>query len=306
MLLGGINDFLEYTSGYYGISTDLTSEDLRKISAENERNHELIVKELKLQSLSIKPLVITITNPESLVVPFIIPEMLNGNIFENVDDIEIRLFTANTERLKGLKMEIEDLASSKLRSLKLFKSEREAFTDCDYVILLDDLISDSDTTDGIYQNPYTSLAKNIDQFSKSSCKILISPFWSRSETYSLVETFSQHLERINRSRNVIGNSMSEEMIAKSLLSHRLKVNPAYVKDVILVGQSLQNAYYIDISKAKVTNFDGAVWARKGTHWLSLVNMVADKDWIHKDFIASVHERSTSYYLLILLLNLILI
>lgn len=84
--------------------------------------------------------------------------------------------------------------------------------------------------------------------------------------------------------------MCEEMIAKSLLAQRLKVNPAYVKDVILVGQSLQDTYYIDISKAKVTNFDGAVWARQGTHWLSLVNMIADKDWIHKEFLASVHER----------------
>lgn len=84
--------------------------------------------------------------------------------------------------------------------------------------------------------------------------------------------------------------MCEEMIAKCLLSHRLHVNPAFVKDVIMVGQSLQDTFYIDISKAKVSNFDGAVWARNGSHWLPLVNMVADKEWIHKDFIVSLHQR----------------
>jgi len=295
MLLGGINDFLEYTNGYYGISTELTSEDLRKISAENERNLTLVNEELESKLQSIKPLIVTITNPESSVLPFIIPEILNGNIFGQVNEIEIRLFTFYTDRLKGLKMEIEDLASSKLRSLKLFKTEKEAFKDSDYVILLDELISTPDTLDDIFQNPYTNLAKNIDQFAKTTCKILITPLEYRSETYALVETFCQHLERIDRTKNVIGNSMSEEMIAKSLLAHRLKVNPAYIKDVILVGQSLQNEYYIDISKAKVTNYDGAVWARKGSHWLSLVSMIADKDWIHKDFIFSVHERSKNIF-----------
>ncbi len=68
------------------------------------------------------------------------------------------------------------------------------------------------------------------------------------------------------------------------------MNPAYVKNVIFVGESLEDSYYIDISQAKVTDFDGAVWARKGTHWLSLVNMIADKDWIHKDFPNLINER----------------
>lgn len=84
--------------------------------------------------------------------------------------------------------------------------------------------------------------------------------------------------------------MCDEMLAKSILAQRLKVNPAYLKDVILFGQSISDSYFLDISRAKVTDFDGAVWARKYTHWLSVVNQVADKDWMHKDFLTLLKER----------------
>lgn len=80
MLLGDVNHFLEYTKGYYGVSTELTSEDLRKISSENEQTHNVIENERILEMKSIKPLVITITNPDSAILPFLLPEILNGMI----------------------------------------------------------------------------------------------------------------------------------------------------------------------------------------------------------------------------------
>ena len=290
MLLGDVNDFLEYTKGYYGISTDLTSSDLRKISFENEKTHSIISKEHVQQQDNIKPLIVTITNPETAALNFLLPDLLNGNTFGTTCDISIRLYSEKpSAKLEGLKMEIEDLASPKLRQIKICTNSQEAFKESDYVILFDELTKEDESSPNC-TNPYISLAKDIDKLVKRSCKILITPLASRSETYGIVNVFSRHLDRIDARTNLIGNSMCEELIAKSLLAHRLKVNPAYIKDVILVGQSLQDTYYIDISKAKVTNYDGAVWARKGTHWLSLVNMIADKDWIHKEFVDSVHER----------------
>ena len=78
MLIGDVNDFLEYTKGYYGISTELTSEDLRKISAENANTYGIIKREQQQEEENIKPLIITITNPESIVLDFLLPEILNG------------------------------------------------------------------------------------------------------------------------------------------------------------------------------------------------------------------------------------
>ena len=296
MLVGDVNDFLEYTKGYYGVTTDLTSQDLRKISAENEQTFKYKQKQKQLELERIEPLTITLTNPESSVLYFLLPEMLNGNIFGVQNDISIRLYSnSKSNNLEGLKMEIEDLASTKLRYVQIYNDHKEAFKNCDYVILFDELasINEENSEQSQFVNPYIDLAKQIDEYAKVTCKILITPFESRSDIYALVNIFSKYLKRIDARTNLIGNSMCEEMMAKSVMAHRLKINPACVKNVIFIGQSLNDSYYIDISQAKVTDFDGAVWARKGTHWLSLVNMIADKDWIHKEFIQSVHERGNN-------------
>ena len=87
------------------------------------------------------------------------------------------------------------------------------------------------------------------------------------------------------------------MLAKAVLAHRLRINPAYVKNVLVVGQSLKDSFYIDLTYGKITDYDGAVWAKTETHWLNLVNMLADKDWIRKEFMNLVQERGKWKFLL---------
>jgi hypothetical protein len=79
MLLGDVNDFLEYSKGYYGISTELTSEDLRKISSENESTYNIIQKEHERERENHRQCIVTITNPENPVLNFILPDILNSN-----------------------------------------------------------------------------------------------------------------------------------------------------------------------------------------------------------------------------------
>lgn len=295
MLLGDTNDFLEYTKGYYGISTELTSSDFKKISAENEKTNQIINEERKKVLSRIKPIVVTITNPESPALYYVIPEFLNGNVFGQSNDVVIRLYSEkNSKKLEGLRMEIEDLAGINMRNIKIYNDPEHAFKDSDFAVLLDELQStdeqDVNNTLSEYYNPYVSLAKDIDEFAKKSCKILITPHKSRSEIYALVNVFSKYLKRIDPKKNLIGNSMCEEMLAKSILAHRLRVNPGFIKNVVLIGQSFDNSFFIDISNAKVTDYDGAVWAKTNSHWLSLVNMIADLDWLKKDFLDLIKER----------------
>jgi hypothetical protein len=297
MLLGDANAFQEYARDYYAISSDypqiksktLISDDLRKISAENANVYKVVEGEKQQVRASIKPLNVTITNPETPVLYYIISEILSGEVFGKTD-IFIRLYTEDkSDKIEGLRMEIEDLASIKLRNIKIVNNAVEAFTNCDYAILFDELKRTGESSK-TFHNPYVSLAKNIDQYANSSCKILITPLVSRSEIYALVNVFSKHLKRINPKKNLIGNSMCEEMLVKAVLAHRLKINPAYVKNILIIGQSLKDSFYVDLSYGKVTDYDGAVWARTNTHSLNLVNMVADRDWIRKEFLALVQER----------------
>jgi hypothetical protein len=89
---------------------------------------------------------------------------------------------------------------------------------------------------------------------------------------------------------VIGNSLCDEMLVKSVLSSRLKVDPAHIKNVMLVGQGINASFYVDLTHGEVTDYDGAVWARTNSHWRNLVHLVADRDWIKRDFVNLVHER----------------
>lgn len=295
MLVGDTNDFLEYAKGYYGISTDLNSIDFKKISAENENTNKIIIEEKQKALSKIKPIIVTITNPESPALYYAVPEFLNGNVFGQSNDVFIKLFCdKNSNTLQGILMEIEDLAGVNLRNIKIYTDEEQAFQDADFVVLLDELQptdeNDENNTIIEYFNPYIKLAKDIDEYAKKTCKILITPHQSRSEIYAIVNVFSKHLKRIDAKKNLIGNSMCEEMLAKAVLAHRLRVNPGYIKNVLLVGQSLDNSYFIDVSNAKVTDYEGAVWAKTNTHWLSLVNMVADLDWLKKDYLNLLNER----------------
>ena len=297
MLLGDANDFQEYARDYYGISSDypqirnktLISDDLRKICAENANVFKVAEGEKAQVMAGIKPLNITISHPDTPVLYFIISDILSGEVFGSTD-IYIRLYSEDTsDKIEGIRMEIEDLASLKLRNIKIVKTAAEAFENCDYAILFDELKRTSETSK-TYHNPYVALAKQIDQYAKTTCKILITPFVSHSEIYALVNVFSKNLKRINAKKNVIGNSMYDEMLVKATLAHRLRINPAYVKNILLIGQSLKDAFYVDLTYGNVTDYDGAVWARTNTHTLNLVHIVADKDWIRKDFLPLVQER----------------
>ena len=128
MLLGDANDFQQYAKNYYGITSELTSNDLRKISSENEKTHKIIEDE-KIKDLSkIQPLVLTISNPDVNVLYYIMNEILNGSVF-GATDISIRLYNTIEEdekNIEGIKMEIEDLASTKLRDIKIVKNAEKA------------------------------------------------------------------------------------------------------------------------------------------------------------------------------------
>ena len=128
---------------------------------------------------------------------------------------------------------------------------------------------------------------------------MITPLETRSEISAIVNVFSKYLKRIDCKKLLMGNSMCDEMLAKSILANRMHVNPAFLKNVHFYGQSIQDSYFLDLANSQVTDYDGAVWARKYTYWLSVVKMVADKEWMAKEFLTFLHERGN--YLLFLLI-----
>ncbi len=284
MYLGDANDFQEYARDYYGVVSELNSDDLKKISAENTKTHKIVEEEKRAEIESIQPFTLTITNPESPIVYYVINEITSGAVFGAQNEISLKLYAKEpSSNIEGVRLEIEDLASDKLRYISIVKTAKEAFTNCDFVLALDEVVDQS-------ENPYVRLAHEIDEYAKPTCKILVSPYESASQTYAIVNVVAHNLKKINPKTNLIGNSLCDEMKAKAVLAQRLKVSPAYIKNVFVIGQSVLDSFYIDLVYGEVTDYDGAVWAKVNTHWLNLVNMAADKDWIRKEYLSLLHSR----------------
>jgi hypothetical protein len=173
MLIGDSNDFQEYAKSYYNIYSSLKSDDLLKISQENQTAFDLAENELSEQMSRIKPFVITISNATNPIAYHIIPKLVELFTRTNTD-IKVNLFERNlvlTEKLYGIRMEIEDLAADSLRSIRICENENEAFNDCDLIILLDefeelDMEADSHAQSkkyiiGKFYNPYVDLGNCV-------------------------------------------------------------------------------------------------------------------------------------------------
>ncbi len=141
MLVGDANDFQEYVHNYYKLASGLTSADLRKISAENEAAHGELLAEKAQLAAAVQPFVVTVSGAEAPITYALANELISA--FGVQQDIALRLYAsdsaASDESLRGLRMELEDLASDNLRSVRVVRSAREAFEGADFVILLDRL-----------------------------------------------------------------------------------------------------------------------------------------------------------------------
>ncbi len=279
----------------------MTSNDLRKISSENEETQRIIEQEEREILERIKPINITISHASSPVTYHIISHILNGTVKGFDRDIKVKLFDkVHLSELEGVRMEIEDLASVGLRNVEIETDKEKAFSSADLIILLDELenlnLEKHELKNPIvasYYNPYIKLAHLIDSYAKESCKVLISPHESHTQIFALVSIFVDNLNRINK-ENVLGNSMYDELISKSVIAKRLKISSYNIKDVIVIGQSVKESHYIDIAQGRITGYDGAIWARPPTHWRNLVEMLADVDWMQKEFPLEVVLRG--YYI----------
>jgi hypothetical protein len=105
-----------------------------------------------------------------------------------------------------------------------------------------------------------------------------------------MHVFLNNLKNLNGPINVLGNSLYYELISKSILAKRLQVSQFNINDVVFIGQNFVDANYIDIAQSAVTGYNGAIWARSQTHWLSVVDMIADSDWMKNDFPILASQR----------------
>uniref|UniRef100_A0A8D0E436 Putative malate dehydrogenase 1B n=2 Tax=Salvator merianae TaxID=96440 RepID=A0A8D0E436_SALMN len=292
LLLGGFNSFLEHAQQYYGITSDMMTEEMLVIANENLQTHiEIEAEEKELKSL-INPMHIWINRASAHVCYHLIPLLTNGEIFGLETEVSLHLFDRSCfkELLEGVVMETQDLASPVLRSVSLHTNLDEAFLEADVIILLDDILQDTIPTieDCIRQvtNQCETYGSLIEKNAKSSAKVIV---MGKTFTNLKALMLMAHAPSINP-HNIVTIAMLLESEAKAMLGRKMKMHPAGIKNLIVWG-NVSGSSYIDLSKTELYRYDSAIWGPP-TFFRPLLDVLFDREWMRTEFVVALGSLSS--------------
>ncbi|NWI13739.1 MDHC protein, partial [Crypturellus soui] len=261
LLLGGVNDFLEYAQHYYDITSPMLSEEMLAIAEENLQAHLEIEKEEEEIKSLINPLQIWITSATAPTCYHLIPLLADGKVFGMTTEISIHLLDREQfdRVLCGVVMEAEDMAFPLLRSIAKHTEMEEAFLQADVVIVLDDILFRREAPcleDCIRELSDTCrvYAPLIEKNAKSDVKVIAAGKTFVNLKALMIKTYGPSI----KPENIIALATFWESAAKAMLARKMNVNAAGVKDVIIWG-NVTGWSYIDFSHARVYGFDSAIW-----------------------------------------------
>ncbi|XP_071604047.1 putative malate dehydrogenase 1B [Heliangelus exortis] len=290
LLLGGVEDFLQYVQRYYGVSTAVSSEEMLDIAEENLQAHIEIEKEEEEFRSLINPLQIWITSASSPTCYQLIPLLASGEVFGLSTEISLHLLDASQfeEVLHGLALEAADLACPLLRSVGEHTEVAEAFAQADVVILLDDVLVNPEVQPlescirevGEICQVYAPL---IEKNAKREVRVIASGRTFVNLKAVMIMTYGPSI----KPENVIAVASSWESAAKAMLARKLNLSAAEVKDVIVWG-NISGCNCIDLSHGKAYGYDSGIRGPPDFPH-PLLDVITDREWLHS---AVLSEQSS--------------
>ncbi|XP_053408985.1 putative malate dehydrogenase 1B isoform X2 [Mercenaria mercenaria] len=289
VLIGGANEFQEYAQGYYGIESELVSNDMTKIAAENAKIKTESDKEEAEYKAHSQPVNVCITNASSHVCYSLLNSLTRGDVLGSNVELMVRLFdnTGEKEYLEGVRMETEDLANGLLRGIKVETDITEAFRDCSVIILLDEILQgDKTKEEWIKENSehFVKYAKVIDKVANKSVKVLVAGAGPVNFNATMMIKNAPNIPR----QNFVAMSRLVENHSKSIIAERLKVNTAGVVDLIIWGNP-NGQHYIDVSNSRVHGYDGSIIG-PDSFSVSGPEMVFDHLWLETEYLDLVKTK----------------
>ncbi|KAL6115443.1 mdh1b [Pungitius sinensis] len=285
MLLGGFSDFLEHCQDYYGITSDMLTDSMLAVAAENlETKMNIIAEEQRCLNLN-KPLHIWITSALNPTCNFLIPNLLSAEVFPHVSKISLHLLDleGNAEGLQGLRMETEDLALHLLHQVTIHTDLDQAFQEADVILLLDEWWSaDSDEEEQrkekvkAMSDRYIEYGQLIDTRANKEVKVIVSGGSFANLRCSLLLDNARSID----SHQFITMATQLENEAKAILAKKFKVRTSDIRDVIVWG-NISGSFYIELQWTKVFNYDGAI---KGPAFFSqpALKLLHERRWLETD------------------------
>ncbi|XP_041637905.1 putative malate dehydrogenase 1B [Cheilinus undulatus] len=285
MLLGGFSDFMEHCQDYYNITSDMPSELMLSVAAENhETRMDLIVEEQHRAGL-IKPLHIWICSALHPTCCFLIPHLLSAEVFPHNSAISLHLLhLEREEELEELKMVTEDLDLPLLHQVTIHTDLTEAFKEADVIVMLEESCSEEEKKKEFITKTYKEYGQLIDTRADKDVKVIVSGDSFVNLRCSLL---LENARSINGSQFVamaahLGNE------ARATIAKKLEVTTADVTDVIVWG-NISGSFYIDLQRAQVFNYKGAI---RGPASFSkpALKILHSRKWIETDLQDSVRRQ----------------
>ncbi|KAM8904094.1 putative malate dehydrogenase 1B isoform 2-T2 [Spinachia spinachia] len=261
MLLGDFSDFLEHCQDYYSITSDMPTDSMLVVAAENlETKMNIIAEEQRVLNL-IEPLHIWITSALNPTCNFLIPNLLSAEVFPHVSAISLHLLDleGNEKGLQGLRMATEDLALHLLHQVTIHTDLDQAFQEADVILLLDEWWSDDSDEEQRKKkvkgmsDRYIEYGQLIDRRANKEVKVIVSADSFANLRCSLLLDNARSVD----SHQFVTMATQLENEAKAIIAKKLKVRISDIKDVIVWG-NISGSFYIDLQWTKVFNYDGAI------------------------------------------------
>ncbi|XP_043096740.1 putative malate dehydrogenase 1B [Puntigrus tetrazona] len=298
MLLGGFSDFFEHAQGYYGITSDMNSDLMQKISVENGQTKELCIEEDIHRHASVRPLHIWISSALNPICYSLVPQLFSPGLFPGLPTFSLHLMDANAseEMLQGLKMETEDLALHRLHEVTVHSDLTQAFQEAHFIIFLDDLPpvcesndeqDDEDHTVSRVAERFRCYGQLIEANAQKDVRVLVAgDSFVNLKCLLLIEnapSVDPH--------NFVVMTTQLEYEAKTQLAQKLSVKTSDISNVIVWG-NISGSFHVDLQRAKVFRYDGAIWGPDGFSQ-QVMEMIYDRKWLQTDFMSLVHKHRTA-------------
>ncbi|XP_054629660.1 putative malate dehydrogenase 1B [Dunckerocampus dactyliophorus] len=285
--LGGFGDFLEHCQNYYSITSDMSEEMMRSIAAENLVTKLNLITEEQHRAGLIHPLHVWISSALNPTCNMLIPSLLSAEVLPQASTISLHLLDleGSEEELQSVKMETEDLALHLLHKVTVHTDLKEAFHEADFILLLDDGWSngmrakdeEERRTVKATADLYTEYGRLIEARANVGAKVIVSGG-------SLVNLRCSFLLKAcaTDKRHFVAVATQLENEARAAIANKLRVRTSEVTDVIVWGD-VGESVYVDLQRAKVFNYDGAI---KGPPFFfqPVLEIIYDKEWLETNLL----------------------
>ncbi|XP_037021811.2 putative malate dehydrogenase 1B [Artibeus jamaicensis] len=288
LLLGGYNEFLEHAQLYYGVTSSMTTEMMKVVAEENLEAHIKNELEKEPQKDLTEPLQVWIASASASACCHLIPILTSGEVFGMHTQISLTLFDKKQaeETLQILATETRHLVSPFLQSVAVCTRAEEAFRRAHVVIILDDPADKEIRTLEEYIRSRVPLCRLlghlIEKNAHESVRVIVG-----GKTFVNLKTVLLIRYAPKVAHNIIAVALGVEGQAKAALARKLRTTPSCIKDVIVWG-NISGCGYIDLRKAKVHNYDSAVWGPP--HFARpVLSLIFDSEWVNREFVATLNE-----------------